>query len=410
MNSRRSIGFFLLLLACLQVQASSLQVKGQLELRGTLSDTPEPWLYSGSGLHRYSDQHEGLSVGSSVLQAQYDFLSAWSLHGVAHINDDVDTKLGITEAYLKYKPLSANGYQWQVKTGGFYPALSLENPDIAWLSPYLYSNSAINSWVGEELRVFGGEVAFSRPGRRFHSPHSFTAVGAIFKANDPAGSLLAWRGFAMHDRQTVYNESIAFADNPAFDDPRLSRQANEVLPFSEVDGRFGYYIGGHWDYLKRSQLRVYYYDNNGDPRALNYKTGQYAWDTKFFSAAWLLKLSQRTRVIAQFMDGSTAMGPSLGVNNDYQASYVLLSHTLGKHRFSARYDRFEVQDKDHWSFDPNNSNGDSFAVAWRWNLSRHWQVGTEVMVTDSYVENRELWWEQANQQQTQWQLNARYRF
>lgn len=80
--------------------------------------------------------------------------------------------------------------------GGFYPQLSLENPDMGWLSAYNYTNSAINSWVGEELRTLGVEATIKRPARNFNSAHSFSLVGATFKGNDPAGTLLAWRGFA----------------------------------------------------------------------------------------------------------------------------------------------------------------------------------------------------------------------
>lgn len=386
-----------------------IQIRGQLELRGAYADSPEPWLYQGSGLHRY-ESGGSLNLGTSVIDIQQNFLSSWSLHGVLHANDDDDIKLGFTEAYLRYKPLTAGGLAWQVKLGGFYPAMSLENPAPGWVSPYLYSNSAINSWVGEELRTVGGELTLSRSGRQFQSPHSVAAVVSVFKANDPAGSLLAWRGFALHDRQSLFNESIPFAENPAFDDPRLSKQANEVQPFTEVDGRYGYYLGAHWDYYKRSQVRLYYYDNNGDPAAINYQAGQYAWDTRFVSTAWLYKFSPATRLIVQAMYGSTAMGRNRGVNNDYLAWFALLSHKVGKHRISLRYDDYTVKDKDHWAFDPNDSDGQSVALAWRYQAAERWQLGSEVMYTESYAANRALWWEDVNARQTQWQLNVSYQF
>ncbi|MDO3383653.1 hypothetical protein [Gilvimarinus algae] len=411
-NPQKTLALWLVLVVVCALPKLSLaaQFKGLVQLRYTDSENPDSWLYRGSGLYRYSEQHNGLTLGSSVLSLRQELGSAFSAHAVVQAHRDENIELGFTEAYVRYKPLLPSGYEWQLQVGGFYPALSLENPDIGWTSPYLYTNSAINSWVGEELRTFGAELTLGRPGRRFNSPHSLELVGAVYKANDPAGSLLAWRGFAIHDRQSLFNERIPFADNPAFDTPQLRWQANDVLPFSEVDGRFGYYLGGHWDYYKRSQLRLYYYDNNGDPASLNEQSGQYAWDTRFWSLSWLFKLTDNTRLITQAIQGSTAMGDTRGVNNDYRAWFLLLSHSLGAHRISARYDDFEVIDNDHWAFDPNNSHGESLAVAWRYRLDKHWQVGAEVSRVDSYVENRQLWWEAENASQTQWQVNFQYRF
>ena len=176
------------------------------------------------------------------------------------------------------------------------------------MSPYNYTNSAINSWLGEEVRTFGVEASIKRPGRQFRSEHSFEGVAAVFKGNDPAGTLLSWRGFALHDRQTTFNERIDFSVPASFSHSQLTKQADYVQPFEEVDGRFGYYVGAHWDYQKRSQFRIYYYDNNGDPSAINTRTGQYAWDTRFLSAAWLYKFTKQTRIIMQLLDGKTAMG------------------------------------------------------------------------------------------------------
>ncbi len=288
--------------------------------------------------------------------------------------------------------------------------MSLENPDIGWTSPYLYSNSAINSWLGEEIRTIGIEASVSRPGRHFNSPHSFTWTAAIYKANDPAGSLLSWRGFALHDRQSTLNEAIPFADNPVFDSGPLRRQANQVLPFTEVDGRFGYHLGMHWDYYKRSEVRLYYYDNRGDPASFNRSTGQYGWDTRFISAAWLFKFTPATRLVVQWLDGNTIMGPSHGIDNDFESYFVLLSHKRGKHRFSIRYDHFAVIEIDDWAFDPNDSEGESLAAAWRYDFNANWQLGGEFSYLDSFVENRALWQERQHASQEMLQLNLQYRF
>ena len=45
-----------------------------------------------------------------------------------------------------------------MKTGAFFPTISLENDDLGWTSPYTLTPSAINSWIGDELRTIGSEA------------------------------------------------------------------------------------------------------------------------------------------------------------------------------------------------------------------------------------------------------------
>ena len=104
------------------------------------------------------------------------------------------------------------------------------------------------------------------------------------------------------------------------------------------------------------------------------------------------------------------MGPPHGVDNDFEAFFVLLSHRQGRHRLSLRYDHFAVEELDHWAFDPNDSDGESIALAWRYDINHHWQLGGEVTYLDSFVENREPWWEAQDNSQQLWQVNIQYRF
>lgn len=398
---------------CLLALSSSCiaaDISGLMQVRYSQTDNPESWLYQGTGGYRYDDKRSGVSIGQALLNIAQDFDNGLTGHAVVNYNDDPKASIGFTQAYLKYKPLSNTRYKWQLQTGLFYPRMSLENPDIAWLSPYTYSNSAINSWLGEEIKTIGAELEISRPGRQFASAHSFNFVASVFKGNDPAGTLLAWRGFTIHDRQTSLNEVIPFADLPSFKDSPLHLQASNVRPFEEIDGRFGAYVGVHWDYFKQSQLRVYYYDNNGDPSVVNTRTGQYSWDTKFTSVAWQYKFNQQWRLITQAMIGNTAMGKNRGVDTDFSAYYVLMSYQHNAHRLSARFDDFSVTERDHWPWDPNDSDGQSWTLAWRYNLNENWQVGLEVGVLDTFVENRNLWAWPQNESQQQWQGNIQYRF
>ena len=70
-----------------------------------------------------------------------------------------------------------------------------------WRSPYTLTNSAINSWVGEELRTVGAEYAPDWLGQK--SGHDFNVgiSAAIFGWNDPAGTVVATRGWGLHHQQ-----------------------------------------------------------------------------------------------------------------------------------------------------------------------------------------------------------------
>lgn len=406
MNIRVVLGFALLAV----VSNATAQVKGLLQVGAIKGDSYATWQEGGVGLYRYDTDTDGIVLTQGLINFRADITSGWSAHGVINAYQDPEPTLGFSQVYLQYKPLTSSKYKWHVRAGGFYPLLSLENPDMGWISPYNYTNSAINSWIGEEVRTLGVEATIKRPGRSFNSKHSFAFVGATFKGNDPAGTLLAWRGFAMHDRQTTLNEEVAFAAVASLDTPQLQFQANQVLPFEEIDGRFGYYAGVHWDYLKKSQFRFYYYDNNGDPAAVNYSTGQYAWDTRFASAAWLYKFNAKTRLITQVMSGSTAMGDTRGVDNRFYSHFVLLSHKMASHRVSIRYDYFEVTDKDDWAFDPNASHGEGVTATWRYQLSPQWQLGIEGSALHSQVDNRAAMDIAEKVSQQQISLNAQWRF
>lgn len=392
---------------CFTVNA---QVNGLIQVSTINGDDQLSWQHGGVGLYRFDSNHDGIVLSQGLVEFRQDLSTAWSAHGVLNAYQDPESTLGFSQAYVKYQPLTQSRYKWHLRVGGFYPLLSLENPDIGWVSPYNYTNSAINSWVGEELKTFGLEATLKLPGRSFRSPHSFTFVGATFKGNDPAGTLLSWRGWAMHDRQTLFNEAIRFAPIASLNTPQLQFQANQVLPFTEVDGRFGYYAGIHWDYLKQSQFRFYYYDNNGDPAALNRKTGQYAWDTSFSSAAWLYKLTSKTRVIAQLMSGKTAMGHNRGIDNRFYSHFIMLSHKMDKHRVSIRYDYFEVTDVDDWILDPNASQGEGITATWRYQITPQWQLGIEGTAMDSQADNRAAIGFKSSFSQQQIALNAQFRF
>ncbi|RZQ52641.1 hypothetical protein C1E23_13170 [Pseudoalteromonas phenolica] len=369
--------------------ASNIQTKfeGKIDASyGSGSDSLS-WLDKGWGTTRFGKNEDRFSISRAAFTSRIDFAYSWSLFGVAQYVPEPKANLGITEAYFQYKPI-ARGYQVSAKVGAFYPKMSLENTGFAWSSPYTYNYSALNAWLGEEVRAIGTELTIKRPARRFRSKYDVSFHTAIFKGNDPAGTLIAWRGLLPHDRQTHLNERIGFAPLYSLQKPQLSKQWQYSDPFHEIDGRFGFYAGAHLEYLKKHSLRIYWYDNNADPAAINESIGQYAWDTKFLSVAWKSKLTKHTHFVAQAMSGSTAMGPGRGVDNNFHSWFLLLSHKLENYRFSARYEQSKVIDKDHWVFDPNASDNQALTLHASRSLSDKWQVGLEWLYSDSWLSYR----------------------
>lgn len=374
------------------VTVAETKFRGLLQSQIAIAaDDEASYLERGTGLLRYDDDNR-FDLAHAMLEIKSELGNNFSLHGI--LNHTIRPKpfTNITQLSLKYKPIWSAKYRYQFRAGMFYPEMGFENPDIGWLSPYAYTNSAINSWIGEELRAIGGEVKITRPGRAHGgSPHTFALVGSIYKGNDPTGTILAWRGWGLHDKQSLLNETIFFARYPSIGPgEELDPQAAWVEPFREIDGRFGYYAGIHWDYQKKSRVRYYYYNNNADETILA-RRGQYAWHTLFHNISWQYRFNKEWRLLAQYMDGNTAMGPG-AVNVDFNSWFAMLSYKKGPHRTSFRYDDFETIDQDRLiPEDDNNGDGYGFTIAYRYNINKNIQIGTEFVYVDSFQANRAQW-------------------
>lgn len=373
---------------------AEITIKGVAQGHIALKSDSEPsFLNKGTGILKYDSQSD-LELAHALLHVKADINGETSFESVLNHVSSATTNTNVSQAFVKYNPIWSPKYRWQFKVGMFYPEMGFENPTTGWLSPYNYTNSAINSWVGEELRTIGGEIKFTRPGRKHNSPHTFALVTSAYKANDTLGTLLAWRGWALHDKQAILNESIPFANYPSIQDTGiLPTQASWVEPFREIDGNWGFYIGGHWDYRSSSRLRFYHYNNRGDEDILA-RGGQYAWQTIFNTVSWQYRINKNIRFISQIMDGNTAMGVGK-VNVDFRAWFALVSYNFTAHRITLRFDDFKTVDKDVYKIqDDNDGHGDSVTLSYRYNWDEHWQFGIEYLRVNSFQASRMQWqWE-----------------
>ena len=163
-----------------------------------------------------------------------------------------------------------------MKAGAFFPTISLENDDLGWASPYTLTPSAINSWIGDEMRTIGSEGTL-----RWNSGSlgTISLIGALTCCNDEAGVLIADRGWAMDDRPfgLFERERVPDATLRIFHAP----VPGTTGMFDEIDGIVGWYAGAVWQLPGIAKLTVTRYDNQGDPDGATARDS--AWRTKFWN-------------------------------------------------------------------------------------------------------------------------------
>jgi hypothetical protein len=349
-----------------------------LDLRAVRSSASESWLAGGLGKTRYGaldgDAASVLALGQASLVADAKASEVLGAHFHANFDADPDpaigrARVGLVEAFAHFRPEPTPWLRLRFKGGLFFPQISFEHPGRAWTTAHTITPSAINAWVGEELRSTGVEGVAAWRGDR----HEGSVLLAVFSNNDPAGTLLSWRGWAMHDRQTAAFDQLplppiaSLAPGAAF-----GGLPGWTAPIREVDGRLGYQYGAAWSMDGAFDARASFWDNRGDPGAFD--GFQYAWYTEVWSAGARVRLPRGAEAIAQLMDGTTEMGEaadgSLLVDNRFRAGFVLLTGSRGRHRMTGRYDWFDVEDRDALAAeDPNDEDGHAWTLAYLATLS-----------------------------------------
>jgi len=336
---------------------------------------------------------DGFHLSQAVLSTEQRLSNSWSASAVINGYSDGEKRFGFSQAFLKYRPLTASTIKPEVKLGAFYPAISAENTDMGWLSPHFLTNSAINSWIGEELRTGGIEVSLRRNGRQVRSNWSWKVLGSVFKGNDSTGTLLSWRGFALHDRQSLYDDRVNFLPTPGIVSEEGLNAPAWTDPFREIDGRFGYYVGAHLAYKRSAELKYYYYDNNADPNILD-PDRIYAWHTRFHSMTFRYKHSAELTVFSQLLVGDTLMGENI-VDNDFNSAYVAAVYDMASYTVAARVDWYQVNDNDDFMYDPNGSRGQAITVSIghkindNFSITGEWQVNSGTQQNLRFFQNSE---------------------
>ena len=290
-------------------------------------------------------------------------------------------ELGIIEALVQATVPSGKSGSLSFELGHFFLPTSRENIDVAWSSPYALTFSALNTWIGEEMRVTGLLTEYEVD---TGSQDQLSFGASVFAGNDTNGALLAWRGWSMGDRLSVFGEVVplpplgSLADGGAFN----AQRDDGSKPFGkDLDDRAGWAGYIRWRHLDRARLQITRYDNRGD-RDLYQE--EYAWRTVLDLVGVELRPRDSLVLAGEYLHGSTGMGfaPSK-VQADLEALYLLASWHHRSLRATVRYDRFETVDVDGSKADDDNGEGDAWTLAFFYEPRDSLRLGLELSSMDA---------------------------
>jgi hypothetical protein len=366
-----------------------------LILEGRVVTTPpsSSFLDGGLGKTRYGRVPRAVQarLAQAVLLGRFEPRPdlALSIQANFDAEHDFNRRIDLVEGVLRYTPALGDALSLDLRAGLFFPSVSLENTSPGWLSPYTTSFSAINSWIGEEVRSIGLEAG---PSLRLGEAQ-VRVFGAATRQNDPNGTLLAWRGFALHDRVTAIGDRLPLPPLRSFERADLfPEQPPYVEPQREVDRRWTWSTGLVVSHPKH-RLRAVYQAPTADPGVFD--GHQYAWRTGFWSVG-ASRFVGPLELLLQGLDGETRMGRLPGNRNaviaGFRSAYGLASWTKvddPRHRATVRYDYFRVRDRDEFVVeDPNAETGRAWTVAYAFSPTARHRITLEVLHAQSTRANR----------------------
>jgi len=313
------------------------------DVRMVAIDGERSWVDGGFGKLRSG------SDGEWRVQPQFGNLSlvwkpqlTWSLGAVVvgEVQGGQRTEAGLSQAYLTFRPMRSGKLAFSARAGLMWPPVSLEHEGADWHVKDSITPSAINSWIGEEVRPIAAEATATAS----LGSHKLRATAALMAANDTSGTLLTFRGWALHDRSTLaFNRQTL----PPLDGAVAAYQAPYTHPLLDVgEGiarRPGYYAKLAWQPPVPFRFELFRYDNGADPEAVTAEL-EWGWRTRFNDAGLVANLGSGTELKAQAMQGRTKMGfPDNGrrwIDNRFRAAYVLLTRPFGSFSATARIDAF----------------------------------------------------------------------
>lgn len=348
------------------------QAFGHLAASG--SSTPDARSWRDGGVGRYLPPDPRLSAHIGL---EWQPSLEWDVRVHARLDSDDSfgaAPVGLIEAFAARRFYSESGAAWQIKAGQFFLPTSREAVDRLWQSPYNLSLSSLNSWIAEDFRPIGVDVSWrNAPESEFETEWAAT----VFGGNDTAGALLAWRGFASHDRLSAFGDVLRLPPLPTLSEEFSEQRDDGSRPFGpDLDGRPGYAVRTRFGQRERWRFLASFVDNRGD-RAL-YR-GEYAWHTEFAQFGFEWWPADGWTLAAEHLTGQTDMGfsDSARVDVDFETTYALASwqwHSAW--RSALRIERFRITDRDGVA-ENNDDRGHGVTVSLFWQPDDDWRLGLE---------------------------------
>lgn len=374
-----------------------------------MTDGEPSWIDGGYGKLRYGGGKDGdlrlaprLAEADLVWQPHF----TWSLGAtvVAIAQHGQEHPIDLSEASLSFKPMLPGSAKLTVRAGVYWPAISLEHSGPEWAVTDTITPSAINSWIGEEIKTGGIEATVTAP----LGAHRVAATFGAFGLNDTSGTLLAFRGWALHDQKATLFGQRPLPPRSAF---MQEHQAPETRPVIELDNRVGWYGKLGWSPAEAFELQYFHYDNRGNPEAVT-NSGQWGWRTHFDNLGAIVSLG-RTQIKAQAMQGCTEMGypmpDRIWVDTHFRSAFVLATRNVHGGSVSARVEAFGTHNSGSAVDARSSESGWGVTAAVRHALTSRLTLLGELLHVDSRREQRRDLGLQPRQRQNQAQIALRLR-
>lgn len=363
--------------------AQDAQLHGFADGRLVTAPGETSWTDGGYGKTRFGAGGTNLELGGAALEGRWQALPSLAAFADVQFHSDDRNTLELVEGYARWRPVSTSRWRESVKVGAFFPDVSLENDGVGWTSRWTLTPSAINSWVGEELRTIGAEARVERRG----DAATVELAGALFEASDPAGELLAARGWSLSDLTLGLGARTREPDAYAqallgYSTPR------RYDPFQEIDHRAGWTGELTVRSASDGRLTLLRYDNGADPEQhANGAEPVYAWHTTFWSLGGQTQAGPFT-LVAQGMTGETAVEPSgYYIETKFGSGFLLAGWEWTCLRLALRADAFSTHTEPAGALS-EHGNALTGAVSWRtWDWMR---VTLEALRVDSTRSDRML--------------------
>jgi hypothetical protein len=396
-------------------QSTDILSPGTVSVTGTVSlavtNGEESWLDRGFGKLATSGDDGNFEFKPLISEANLIWQPrfGWALFAtlVGTFQGGERNEAGLSEAYLTFKPMRGSSTRVSARAGLMWPPVSLEHEGADWHVRDTITPSAINSWIGEEVRP----VALEGTVGTKIGEHELSATAALFAANDTAGTLLSFRGWALHNRRTLAFNAQPL---PPFELEDEGYQAHFSHPLLDVDSGFarrpGYYAKLSWQPPVPVRVDFLHYNNRADPRVVNDDL-EWGWHTHFNNLGVESDLAG-TRLRAQVMTGRTRMGypePPLGrdwTDMRFRSAFLLVTRPVGQVGLAARLEAFETRHRGSWWDGEYDEDGWAATLAGK----RHWGPFTglvELVHVSSDSPAREHVQLPARQQQTRVQADLR---